>query len=100
MLCLWLLDFNHRDILAQLGPAVRVHHQWDRVVSLRKVEHLTARQSSRLRIVNAKVLLQEIDKLLEFENNENVLSICALSSSIQYDDLRQGRDGGHMGNYS
>lgn len=108
MLCLWLLDLNHRDVLAQLGPAFRVHHQWDRVVSLRKVEHLTARQSSRLRIVKSKVILQEVDKLLkcgiclsvdaslntvhkgtylEFENSENILSICALSSAIQYDDL-------------
>ena len=103
MLCLWLLDLNHCDVLAQFGPAVRVHHQWDRVVSLRKVEHLTVRQSSRLAIVNAKVLLQEVDKLLEctmclsidtsmntvhkgtyleFENSENILSVCALSSAI------------------
>ena len=120
MLCLWLLDFNHCDVLAQFGPAFRVHHQWDRVVSLRKVEHLTVRQSSRLRIVNAKVLLQEVDKLLkcriclsidtsmntghkgtylEFENSENILSVCALSSATQYDDLRRGQDGGYIGNY-
>jgi hypothetical protein len=66
MLCLWLLDLNHGDVLVQLGPAFRVHHQWDRVVSLRKVDDLKARQSSRVRIVNAKVLLQEVDKLLKY----------------------------------